>query len=138
MLQSGSATVLEGVAIGLAATAVVGVLTFWLHRKLPYKRLLVVTGVMVAIVLVVMIGGTALSFADLGWIPKHETPFAVPEWMGAWFEIYGTYDTIACQLAAAIRVVGSYVLAEHLKVRRPARAGTAPARRPDTPPVSAA
>jgi hypothetical protein len=35
-------------------------------------------------------------------------------------------------------VVGSYVLAEHLKVRRPARRGAAVARRPDTPPVSAA
>jgi hypothetical protein len=31
----------------------------------------------------------------------------------------------------------SYVLAEHLKVRRPARAGAAPARRPDAPPVRA-
>ena len=37
-LQDGTATVLEGVAIGLAGTAVVGVLTFWLHHKLPYKR----------------------------------------------------------------------------------------------------
>ncbi len=63
--------VLEGVAIGLAATAAVGILTFSLQRKLPYKRMLVITGVMVAIVFVVMIGGTALSFADLGWIPKH-------------------------------------------------------------------
>ena len=137
-LQSGSATVLEGVAIGLAATAVVGVLTFWLHRKLPYKRLLVVTGVMVAIVLVVMIGGTALSFADLGWIPKHETPFAVPEWMGAWFEIYPYWETIGAQVLAAALVVGSYLLAEHVKVRRPLRRGEAPAVRATAVPVASA
>src|SRR4051812_17956002 len=43
-LQAGSGTVLEGVAIGLAGTAVVGVLTFWLHHKLPYRRMLVLTG----------------------------------------------------------------------------------------------
>jgi high-affinity iron transporter len=61
----------------------------------------------------------------------------VPGWLGAWFEIYGTYETIACQLGAAILVVGSYVLAEHLKVRRPVRRGAAVARRPDAPPVSA-
>ena len=36
-LQAGTATVLEGVAIGLAGTAAVGVLTFWLHHKLPYR-----------------------------------------------------------------------------------------------------
>jgi high-affinity iron transporter len=137
-LQAGTATVLEGVAIGLAGTAAVGVLTFWMHHKLPYRRMLVLTGVLLCVVLVVMTGGTALSFQDLGWLPSTPLPFAMPGWLGAWFEIYGTYETIACQLGAAILVVGSYVLAEHLKVRRPARAGAAPARRPDAPPVSAA
>src|SRR3954470_22111715 len=34
-LKAGSATVLEGVALGLAGTAIVGVLTFWLHHRLP-------------------------------------------------------------------------------------------------------
>ena len=58
-LKAGSAVVLEGVALGLAGTAVVGVITFWLHHKLPYKKMLVATGVLVGIVLVVMIGGTA-------------------------------------------------------------------------------
>src|SRR5690349_1278802 len=58
-LQDGTGTVLEGVGIGLAATAVVGALTFWLHAKLPYRRMLVLTGVLVGVVLVVMIGGTA-------------------------------------------------------------------------------
>jgi high-affinity iron transporter len=135
-LKAGTGVVLQGVAIGLAATAVVGVLTFWLHHKLPYKRMLVLTGVLLAVVLVVMTGGTALTFQDLGWLPSTPLPFAVPGWLGSWFEIYGTYETIACQLAAAILVVGSYVLAEQLKVRRPARRGVAVARRPDAPPVS--
>src|SRR5690242_6703666 len=42
-LRAGSATVLEGVGIGLAATAAVGSVTFWLHHKLPYRRMLVLT-----------------------------------------------------------------------------------------------
>src|SRR3954469_4954826 len=77
-LQDGTGTVLEGVALGLVATAVVGVATFYLHAKLPYKRMLILTGVLVGVVLVVMIGGTALSFVDLGWLPRHDTPFKVP------------------------------------------------------------
>src|SRR3954453_20053878 len=109
-LQNGSSTVLEGVAIGLACTAVVGVLTFWLHHKLPYRRMLIMTGGLVAVVLMVMIGGTALSFMDLGWIPSHPTPFTVPTWMGSWFEIYSYWETIGAQLLAGILVVGSYVL----------------------------
>jgi high-affinity iron transporter len=135
-LQAGTATVLQGVGIGLAGTAAVGVLTFWLHHKLPYRRMLVLTGVLLAVVLVVMTGGTAATFQDLGWLPATPLPFEMPGWLGAWFEIYGTYEGIACQLGAAIIVVGSYVLAEHLKVRRPGRRGVAPARRADAPPVS--
>jgi high-affinity iron transporter len=125
-LKAGSATVLEGVALGLAGTAVVGVLTFWLHHRLPYRRMLVLTGALVGVVLMVMIGGTALSFQDLGWLPSHPTPFTVPAWMGSWFEMYSTYETLAAQLLAGLFVVGSYWLANELKVRRPRRAGREP------------
>jgi high-affinity iron transporter len=125
-LKDGSTTVLEGVALGLAGTAIVGVLTFWLHHRLPYRRMLVLTGALVGVVLMVMIGGTALSFQDLGWLPRHATPFTVPQWMGAWFEMYSTYETLAAQLLAGLFVVGSYWLAEELKVRRPRRAGREP------------
>jgi high-affinity iron transporter len=137
-LQAGAATVLEGVALGLAGTAVVGVLTFWLHRKLPYKKMLVLTGAMLGVVLVVMIGGTAATFQDLGWLPQHPLPFAVPEWLGAWFEIYPTYETVGMQILAALFVVGSYVLAKHMLVRRPARRGERPAVRAEAPPAELA
>src|SRR5689334_7647073 len=135
-LQSGTSTVLEGVAIGLACTAVVGVLTFWLHHKLPYRRMLILTGAMVAVVLMVMIGGTALSFMDLGWIPSHPTPFKVPTWMGTWFEIYPYWETIGAQLLAGILVVGSYVLAEHVKVLRRVQRGEQPAVKAEAPPAA--
>jgi high-affinity iron transporter len=137
-LQSGTSTVLEGVALGLAGTAVVGVLTFWLHHKLPYKKMLVLTGVLVGVVLVVMIGGTALSFQDLGWLPRHETPFTLPAWMGSWFEMYSTWETLGVQLVAALFVIGSYWLAKEMRVNRPQRAGVQPAVRPEAPPERAA
>ncbi|HEX4691013.1 MAG TPA: FTR1 family protein [Solirubrobacteraceae bacterium] len=133
-LQAGTATVLEGVALGLAGTAVVGVLTFWLHHKLPYKKMLVLTGVLVGVVLVVMIGGTALSFQDLGWLPRHETPFTLPVWMGSWFEMYSTWETLAVQFLAALFVIGSYWLAKEVKVKRPQRQGLQPAVRSEAPP----
>ena len=98
--------------------------------------MLVLTGVLVGLVLVVMIGGTALTFQDLGWLPRHETPFTLPGWMGAWFEMYSTWETLAAQLFAAAFVVGSYQLAEYLKVRRPQRAGHQPAVRADAPPAA--
>ncbi len=134
-LQAGTATVLEGVAIGLAGTAAVGVITFWLHHKLPYRRMLVLTGVLVGVVLVVMIGGTALTFQDLGWLPQHETPFTLPGWLGSWFEMYSYWETLGAQLLAGAFVVGSYYLAEYMKVKRPQRQGRRPAVRADRPPA---
>jgi high-affinity iron transporter len=126
-LEAGTSTVLEGVAIGLAATALVGVAVFHLHRRLPYRRMLILTGVLVGVVLVVMIGGTALTFSELGWIPQHPLPFTLPQWLGAWFEVYAYYETIAAQLLAAGFVIGSYYLAEYLKVTRPLKHGEQPA-----------
>jgi len=136
-LKAGSSTVAEGVALGLAGTAVVGVLTFFLHRKLPYKRMLVLTGVMVGVVLCVMIGGTALTFQDLGWLPRHATPFELPGWLGSWFEMYSYWETLAAQALAALFVVGSYYVAREVKVKRPERCGEQPAARASAPPVGA-
>jgi high-affinity iron transporter len=136
-LQDGSGTVLGGVVLGLVATAVVGVLTFYLHAKLPYRRMLILTGALVGVVLVVMIGGTALSFVELGWLPRHDTPFTVPAWLGAWFEVYAIWETLAAQVLAAGFVVGSYYAAEYVKVKRPQRRGqTVTARRATAEPIS--
>jgi high-affinity iron transporter len=135
-LKAGTSAVLEGVGFGLAGTAVVGAATFWLHRKLPYRRMLVLTGILVGFVLVVMIGGTALTFQDLGWLPRHETPFTVPEWMGSWFEMYSYWETLGAQVLAGIFVIGSYYVAEQVKVKRPQRRGEAPAVRAEAPPVA--
>ena len=75
-------------ALGLAATAVVGVLTFWLHHRLPYRRMLVLTGVLVGVVLVVMIGGTALASRTSAGSRATTRRSPCPGWLGSWFEIY--------------------------------------------------
>ena len=43
-LRYGSATVLEGVVVGLVFVAIIGYATFKLQTRLPYKRMLVATG----------------------------------------------------------------------------------------------
>jgi high-affinity iron transporter len=136
-LKSGSGVVLEGVAFGLAGTAAVGVMTFVAQRRLPYRKMLIATGVLIGVVLVVMIGGTALSFQELGWLPRHATPFTVPEWMGSWFEMYSTWETLGVQVLAAGFVIGSYYAAERMRVKAPIARGEQPARRAEAPPVLA-
>ena len=77
-LQAGTPAVFEGVAIGLAATTAVGVIIFFLQQKLPYRRMLVVTGILLGVVLVVMVGGSARTLQDLGWIPTTPLGAHVP------------------------------------------------------------
>ena len=117
-LQAGTPTVLEGVAIGLAGTVAVGTATFFLQQKLPYKKMLVVTGVLLGVVLVVMVGGSARTLQDVGWLST--TPLGVhfPDWWARWFELVPTWETIGAQVLAAAVVVGSYFAAERLRGRR--------------------
>ena len=90
-LSAGTATVLEGAGLGLAMTLAVAVATFALQRKLPYKRMLVVTGVMIGFVLVVMVGKTARTMQGTGWIPITPIDVDPPYWLGLWFGVYPTW-----------------------------------------------
>jgi high-affinity iron transporter len=129
-LEYGAAVVLEGVAIGLGLTAIVGVLTFTAHRRLPYKRMLVLTGVTIGFVLVVMVGESAQELQLAGWIPTTSIGVTFPGWMGTWLAVFPTVETLAAQGLAAAAVVGSYVVAERVRVAAPPLAGDEPAAAP--------
>jgi high-affinity iron transporter len=128
VLEAGIPVVLQGVVLGLLGTAVVGVIVFALQVRLPYKKMLVVTGVMIGAVLLTMVGHTVHVMQSVGWLPI--TPIAnlyLPYWMGQWFGLFATWQSIFLQVAAATFVIGSYFLAEHQNKRqRTARAGGSP------------
>ncbi len=113
-LRMGGLAVLLGALLGLFFTGLVALLTFVAHRKLPYRKMLVFTGVMLGVVLLVMVGEQAQEMQLAHWIST--TPIArlekvIPAWMGLWFSIFPTVETLAAQALAAIIVVGSYFLA---------------------------
>jgi high-affinity iron transporter len=82
------------VSLGLVATGAVGALTFALERRLPYERMLVVTGVLIALVLVVLVGNTARTLQGVGWIPITPLDYEFPLWMGTWLGILPTVETL--------------------------------------------
>ena len=140
-VSAGTATVVEGAALGLALTFGVGAVTFLLQRKLPYKRMLIVTGVMIGFVLVVMVGQTARTMQGVGWLSISPIGAEPPYWLGVWFGVYPTWETLGAQVVAAVFVIGSYFVAKELKRpgRRARRAGTASPTRapgPSSPPRS--
>jgi len=51
------------------------------------------------------------------WIST--TPIAslvpmIPRWMGLWFSVFPTYETLIAQFIAAVLVIGSYYAARYL------------------------
>jgi high-affinity iron transporter len=134
----GSSVVLEGVAIGALFTAAAGVLTFALHQRLPYKRLLVITGVMLLFVLVVSVGEEVNEMQLAGWIGTTEISWLhIPGWMGTWFSLFNNWETFIGQGIALLIVLGSYFGAQYVRVWRPRRRGQAVARRATAPPQRA-
>jgi len=121
-LSSGTGIVLAGVSLGLVLTAIVGAITFALERKLPYKKMLIVTGVLIALVLVVLVGNTARTLQGVGWLSIHPIDVEFPLWMGTWLGIYPTVETLAAQALAFAFVVGSYFAAEWMRKRELRRA----------------
>ena len=113
-LKRGGRSVLYGVSLGLLLSGIVAVLTFLAHRRLPYRRMLILTGVMLGIVLLVMVGEEAQEMQLAHWIPTTALPglaVLIPPWMGLWFSVFPTLETLAAQAVATLLVVGSYFAA---------------------------
>jgi len=113
-LRLGMEPVLYGVGAGFALTLVVGALTFVAHRRLPYRRMLVLTGVMLGLVMLVMVGEQAQEMQLANWLPTTEIDSLsrlIPGWMGLWFAVFPTAETLAAQAVAGLLVIGSYYLA---------------------------
>jgi high-affinity iron transporter len=131
----GASVVLEGVVLGLLFTAAVGVLTFALHQRLPYRRLLIITGALLVLVLWVMVGEEVNEMQLAGWIGTTPIPgLNVPGWMGTWFSVFPNVETLAAQLIALTLVLGSYFAAQHVRVWRPRKRGEPGGRRVELPP----
>ena len=113
-LKLGDRIVLGGLGVGLFCTAVVAVLTFVAHRRLPYRRMLVLTGVLLGAVLLLMVGEQAQEMQLARWVPTTRIPWVedvVPAWAGVWFSVFPTVETLAAQGLAATLVIGSFFAA---------------------------
>jgi high-affinity iron transporter len=125
----GASVVLEGVVIGLLFTAAVGTLTFGLHQRLPYRRLLIITGGLLLFVLVVQVGEEVNEMQLAGWIGTTQIHWlAIPGWMGTWLSLFNNWETFGAQFLSLAIVVGSYLAAQYLRVWRPRRHGRRSAR----------
>src|SRR6184192_1625394 len=115
-LRLGGGVVLKGALLGMVLTGMVAVLTFVLQQRLPYRKMLITTGILLGVVLLVMVGEQAQEMQLAHWISTteiHSLKDYMPPWMGLWFAVFPTIETLVAQLIAAVLVVGSYYAARH-------------------------
>src|SRR6058998_507437 len=115
-LRLGGSVVLKGALLGIVLSGMVAVLTFVLQQRLPYRKMLITTGILLGVVLEVMVGEQAQEMQLAQWIPTTEINSLssyMPPWMGLWFAVFPTTETLVAQLIAAVLVIGSYYAARH-------------------------
>src|SRR5580765_3780215 len=114
-LRLGGSVVLKGALLGLFLSGMVAVLTFVQQQHLPYRKMLITTGILLGVVLLVMIGEQAQEMQLANWISTTPIPWltnSIPAWVSLWFAVFPTYETMAAQFLAALLVIGSYYAAK--------------------------
>lgn len=110
ILEAGMRPVMNGLAIGGTIIAVMGVGVFYIGAKLPYRKMLVYTGVLVVLVLFTFLGSTARLLQTVGWLPVHPLPgFSLPNWTGIWFGLYPTWEGIIAPTLAFVYVGAAWL-----------------------------
>jgi high-affinity iron transporter len=135
-LQLGGSVVFYGAMLGFVLSGTLAVLNFVFNRRLPYKRMLVWTGALLAVVLFIMVGEQMFEFQQASMIGTHEISWLawVPGWAGTWLSIFPNWETVLAQGVAMVAVVGCYYFSRFRAVLLPKKLGlTSFALREDEP-----
>ena len=135
ILDGNPAAVITGAAIGVVFIALVGGLTFKFGVKLPYRKLLVVTGVLVVSIMVSFLGSTVRLFQTVSWLPVHPVPgLHVPAWAGLWLGLYPSWEGLLIPPLALAWVGGAWAWTKWSSSRKqPLVPPSAPKRRVEAP-----
>ncbi len=110
ILEGGLQSVLIGLAIGGGIVALLGAMIFAVGAKLPYRKLLVVTGLLVVSILMTVTGQTVRLFQTVGWLPVHPAPGVdLPPWVGTWFGLYSSWEGLLIPFAGLGYVAGAWL-----------------------------
>lgn len=110
ILEGNPAAVTTGVLFGVVFIALVGGLTFTFGVKLPYRKLLVVTGVLVVSIMVSFLGSTVRLFQTVGWLPVHPVPgLHVPAWAGLWLGLYPSWEGLLIPPLSLVYVAAAWL-----------------------------
>lgn len=111
-LDAGGSNVAIGVVIGVVILIVLGYFGLQLGWRLPYFKLLLVTAALVGVVLITFTGNTVRALQTVGWLDVHRLfEGSWPQWLGTWFGMYNTWESMLGQMLAVTIVLGTWRLA---------------------------
>jgi high-affinity iron transporter len=118
-LDAGGRNVSIGVAIGVVLLLALGVAALKLGMKLPYFHILLATAVMIGFVLITFVGGTVRAMQTVGWLPATQLMSGSwPFWMGNWFGLYNTRESVGLQVLTVVVVLGTWRVARFKAKRK--------------------
>jgi high-affinity iron transporter len=112
VLEGSPGSVLLGFAAGFAFIGTIGLLIIVFGAKLPYRKMLVFTGVLVVSIMVTFLGSAVRLFQTVSWLPVHPLPhLSLPNWLGVWFGIYPSWEGLLIPPLALVYVGGAWLYA---------------------------
>jgi high-affinity iron transporter len=111
LLEGNIPAVAIGGGAALFSIVIVGLLTFTFGLKLPYRKLLVVTGFLVVAIMTSFIGQTVRLFQTVGWLAVHPIPNVhIPDWAGLWLGLYPSWEGLCIPPLALFYVGGAWLI----------------------------
>jgi high-affinity iron transporter len=121
ILEGGFAASLLGLTAGLTVIGLAGWAIFTWGMKLPYRKLLVWTGVLVVTILATFLGSTVRLFQTIGWLPIHPIHnLEIPPWMGTWLGIYPSWEGLIIPFLGFAYVGGAWLFVRWQGLRKQA------------------
>ncbi len=109
LLEGNRLAVAAGLLGAVAFIGGIGALTFRFGMRLPYRKLLVVTGVLVVSIMVTFLGSTVRLFQTVGWLSVHPVPgLRLPNWTGVWLGLYPSWEGLLIPPLALVYVGGAW------------------------------
>ncbi|HEX4139024.1 MAG TPA: FTR1 family protein [Candidatus Methylacidiphilales bacterium] len=133
LLEGGTGSVLLGALAGFAFIGTVGALILFFGAKLPYRKLLVFTGLLVVSIMVTFVGSAVRLFQTVGWLPVHPIGVIFPDWVGVWLGLYPSWEGVLIPPLALVYVGGAWLYAKIAAARAQAKTAPPPSVKRDVP-----
>jgi high-affinity iron transporter len=110
LLEGSKTAVALGGGVAVVFLVLIGGLTFRYGVKLPYRKLMVLTGLLVVSIMTTFIGSTVRLFQTVDWMPIHPIySLHFPNWAGLWLGLYPSWEGVLIPPLALVYVGGVWL-----------------------------